>query len=428
MRKITSLVLVLTMLLAVVACSNDKEPNNTASPQGDNAEDGRQLEPGAELLVWASKEDLPFMNAVSKQFTEEHGVPITIQEVGAGDTLNKLTTDGPAQIGADLVTFTHDHLGKAVSAGLVLPNDVWQEETKSANKDNIIRAVSYGNIMYGYPLSIEANVMFYNKQLVPEPPTTFEEVVEFAKGYNDPEKAKFALMWEVENLYFNYMFIATTGGYVFGNNGVNFNDIGLNNEGAVEGVAYYGSLKDKLLPVRTGDVTYDIKKGQFLGGQLAMNIDGPWLIGELKKKGDTYGAVPIPSINGKPSVSFSGVKSWYVNSYTSYPNAAKSFAHFASSKEAQLLNFQLTGAAPSNSEVMLDADVQKDEFVTAIAKQFENSHPMPSIQEMSAVWIPIAAAMSDVWNNGADARKALDQAVGQIKDSISGGSSGGGGL
>lgn len=28
--------------------------------------------------------------------------------------------------------------------------------------------------------------------------------------------------------------------------------------------------------------------------------------------------------------------------------------------------------------------------------------------------------MSDVWNNGADARKALDQAVGQIKDSISG--------
>lgn len=174
MRKITSLVLVLTMLLAVAACSNDKEPNNIASPNGDNAEDGRQLEPGAELLVWASKEDLPFMNAVSKQFTEEHGVPITIQEVGAGDTLNKLTTDGPAQIGADLVTFTHDHLGKAVSAGLVLPNDVWQEETKSANKDNIIRAVSYGNIMYGYPLSIEANVMFYNKQLVPEPPTTFE--------------------------------------------------------------------------------------------------------------------------------------------------------------------------------------------------------------------------------------------------------------
>lgn len=307
MRKITSLVLVLSVLLAIVACSKDIETYNSASPKGDIAEDGLQLEPGAELLVWASKEDLPFMNAVSKQFTEKHGVPVTIQEVGAGDTLNKLTTDGPAQIGADLVTFTNDHLGKAVVAGLVLPNDVWQEDTQDANKDNIIQAVSYGNILYGYPLSIEAPVMFYNKQLVPDPPATFDEVVEFAKGYNDPEKAKFALMWEIENFYFNYIFIATTGGYVFGNNGVNFNDIGLNNEGAAEGVAYYGSLKERLLPVRTGDVTYDIKKGQFLGDQLAMNIDGPWIIGELKKDGDKYGAVPIPSINGKPSVSFSGL-------------------------------------------------------------------------------------------------------------------------
>ncbi|MNW40339.1 Cyclodextrin-binding protein precursor [compost metagenome] len=427
MKKMMSLVVALAALLAIVACSNDKtEPAGTAI-QTENSTDSEVLqEPGAELLVWASKEELPFINEISKQFTEKYGVPVTIQEVGASDTLGKLTTDGPAQIGADLVTFTHDQLGKAVAAGLVLPNDAWQEDTRKTNKDNVIQAVTYGNIMYGYPLSLESNVLFYNKQLVPEPPASFEEVVEFAKGFNDPAKSQYALMWEIENFYFNYMFIASDGGYVFGNNGVNFNDIGLNNEGAVKGVAYYGTLKDKLLPMRTGDVTYDVKKGLFLGGQLAMNIDGPWLIHELREQKDRFGAVPLPSINGKPAVSFFGVKSLYVNAYTKYPNAAKLFAHFASDKEAQLLNFQLTGAAPSHSELMTDPNVQKDEFVSAITKQFEHSQPMPSIQQMSSVWIPIAAAMADVWNNGTDAKTALDHAVGQIKDSISGGSSGGG--
>ncbi|SDF69395.1 arabinogalactan oligomer / maltooligosaccharide transport system substrate-binding protein [Fontibacillus panacisegetis] len=427
MKKMMSLVVALAALLAIVACSNDKtEPAGTAI-QTENSTDSEVLqEPGAELLVWASKEELPFINEISKQFTEKYGVPVMIQEVGASDTLGKLTTDGPAQIGADLVTFTHDQLGKAVSAGLVLPNDAWQEDTRKTNKDNVIQAVTYGNIMYGYPLSLESNVLFYNKQLVPEPPASFEEVVEFAKGFNDPGKSQFALMWEIENFYFNYMFIASDGGYVFGNNGVNFNDIGLNNEGAVKGVAYYGTLKDKLLPMRTGDVTYDVKKGLFLGGQLAMNIDGPWLIHELREQKDRFGAAPLPSINGKPAVSFFGVKSLYVNAYTKYPNAAKLFAHFASDKEAQLLNFQLTGAAPSHSELMTDPNVQKDEFVSAITKQFEHSQPMPSIQQMSSVWIPIAAAMADVWNNGTDAKTALDHAVGQIKDSISGGSSGGG--
>ncbi|MNN28172.1 Maltose/maltodextrin-binding protein precursor [compost metagenome] len=75
---------------------------------------------------------------------------------------------------------------------------------------------------------------------------------------------------------------------------------------------------------------------------------------------------------------------------------------------------------------MTDPNVQKDEFVNAITKQFEHSQPMPSIQQMSSIWVPIAAAMADVWNNGTDAKTALDHAVGQIKDSISGGSSGGG--
>ncbi|MFC5700738.1 extracellular solute-binding protein [Cohnella faecalis] len=435
MKKILSLVVVLSVIITLTACGEgtenkpdpDKEPSSTNSPSNEQP-DSHSPEPNAHLTVWASKEELTYVNAMSVQFTQLHDIPVVVQEVGAGDVLNKLTTDGPAQIGADLVTLTHDHLGEAVAAGLLLPNDIWQDETKRNNQENVLQAASYGNILYGYPLSLETYVMFYNKKLVSTPPSTFDEVIDFAKTYNDPGKGKFSLMWEMENLYFNYFFLATTGGYIFGNKGVNYNDIGINSEGAIEGAAYYGSLRDKLLPLKSGDVTYDIKKGQFLDGSLAMNIDGPWLIRELRAQGNTFGAAPIPSINGKPSVSLSSVKAWYVNSYSKYPNAAKLFANFASSKESQLKNFQLTGAVPSNLDAMKDPAVQQDEFVSAIIKQIEFSQPMPSIPEMGSVWIPVNSAMSDIWNKGVDAKQALDKAAGQIKDSIAVGSSGGGSL
>jgi arabinogalactan oligomer/maltooligosaccharide transport system substrate-binding protein len=258
--------------------------------------------------------------------------------------------------------------------------------------------------------------MFYNKKLIDKAPATFDEVKEFAKTFNDPKNNKYAFMWDIGNFYFSYPFLATTGGYVYGKNGQDKSDIGLNNEGAVQGAAYFASLKKDVLPLKSGDVNYDIKKGLFTAGTLAMNIDGPWAIGDIKKSGIDFGVAPIPSIDGHPSVSFSGVKAWYVNSYTKYPNAARLFARFASTKEAQLADFKLTGAIPANKEATGDPAVANDEIIKAFVEQFKNSQPMPSIPEMGNVWTPIGAALSDIWNEGKDPKAALDNAVKQIQD------------
>lgn len=398
--------------------ANNGAANNGAANANESAEPAEDLapEPGATLLVWESKEERPFVEQMMKEFKEKYGIEMKMEEIGAGDQVAKLTTDGPAGIGADVVLFPHDNLGKAVAAGLVLPNDVYAEEAATENSDVALKAVTYDGILYGFPRAVETYAMFYNKDLIATPPTTFDEVKEFAKTFNDTKKNKFAFMWDIGNFYFSYPFLATTGGYVYGKDGQDKTDIGLSNAGAVEGADYFKSLKSDVLPLKSGDVTYDIKKGLFTGGTLAMNIDGPWAIGDLKKSGINFGAAPIPSINGKPSVSFSGVKAWYVNSFTKYPNAAKLFARFASTKEAQLADFKLTGALPSNKEAAEDPSVQGDELVKAFLEQFKNSQPMPSIPEMGNVWTPIGAALSDIWNEGKDSKTSLDNAVKQIQD------------
>ncbi|MCR2807033.1 sugar ABC transporter substrate-binding protein [Paenibacillus soyae] len=428
---------VMTMIAAlfvVAACGGNNNGGNagnnantgaTEAPannaEGGTAAEGEDITPeeGATLLVWESKEERPFIEAIGKEFTEKYGIEIKFEELGAADQVNKLISDGPAGLGADVVVFPHDNLGKAVSAGLVLPNDFYAEQSKSENSELAVNAVSYDNVLYGYPRSVETYALFYNKALIPNAPKTFDEVVEFAKTFNDPAANKYALMWEVGNFYFNYPFIST-GGYVYGDNGQNKDDIGLNNEGAVAGMKYYGSLKNSILPMNSGDITYDIKKGLFTGGTLAMDINGPWTIADYKAAGIDFGVAPLPSINGQPASSFSGVKAFYVNSFSKYPNAARLFARFASTKEAQLKDFEMTGAIPANTEATADSAVQGNEIVKGFVEQFNQSTPMPSIPEMGNVWAPIGAAFSDVWNSGKDAKEALDNAVQQIKDANNG--------
>ncbi|NIK77893.1 arabinogalactan oligomer/maltooligosaccharide transport system substrate-binding protein [Paenibacillus castaneae] len=395
--------------------------NNTASNTTKDdaaAEEDIVPEAGAKLLVWESKEERPFVEAIAKEFTAKYGIEIKFEEIGAGDQVNKLVTDGPAGLGADVVLFPHDNLGKAVTAGLVLPNDYYEEQSKTENSEIAVNAVSYDGVLYGYPRSVETYALFYNKALIAEAPKTFDEVVEFSKTFNDTKNNKYGLMWDVANFYFSYPFIST-GGYVYGDNGQNKDDIGLNTEGAIAGLKYYGSLKS-ILPLNSGDINYDIKKGLFTGGTLAMDINGPWTIADYRNAGIDFGVAPLPSINGQPASSFSGIKAWYVNSFSKYPNAARLFSHYASTKEAQLKDYELTGALPSNIEAAADPTVQGNDIVKGFLEQFNQSTPMPSIPEMGNVWSPIGAAFSDVWNSGKDAKEALDNAVQQIKDANNG--------
>lgn len=392
--------------------------NNTTEPPAEESEDIAPEE-GATLLVWESKEERVFVEAIAKEFTEKYGIEVKYEELAGPDQVQKLLTDGPAGLGADVVLFPHDNLGKAVTAGLVLPNDFYEEQSKSENAETAVNAVTFDGMLYGYPRSVETYALFYNKALVTKVPQTFEEVEEFAKTFNDVPNNKFAIMWELGNFYFNYPFVAA-GGYVYGENGQNKDDIGLNNDGAIKGMQYFGSLKKSILPLNTGDITYDIKKGLFTAGTLAMDINGPWTIADYKAANIDFGVAPIPSINGLPASSFSGVKAWYVNRFSKYPNAARLFARFASTKEAQLKDFELTGAIPANSEAASSEAIQSNEIVKGFLAQFNQSTPMPSIPEMGNVWGPIGAAFSDVWNEGKDAKGALDNAVQQIKDANSG--------
>jgi arabinogalactan oligomer/maltooligosaccharide transport system substrate-binding protein len=438
MRKSKWLVLslVFAMVFVLAACgSKNNGDTASSSPSASSAapsasasasapassaaaSDQYKPEDGAKLVVWYSASERALIDDAAKAFKAKYGVDVTFQDVGPDKSIEKMITDGPAGVGADVFSAVHDRLGAAVQAGVVLPNDIHGEESTANNSEKAVNAWTIDGQLYGYPMSVETTAVFYNKDLIPEAPKTWDEVISFAKTFNDVKAQKYAYMWEVGNGYWSWGFFGGYGAYVFGKDGTDPADIGVNKPEGVEAAKFFESLKD-ILPIKAADIKADIKTSLFTSGKLAMNVSGPWQTQEFIKGVKNLGVAEYPTLpNGKSMMPFSGVKGFLVNANTKYPIAAKLFAQMVSSEEYQMKNFELFGSLPANKNVAASDKVSSDPFASVFLKQFDNSTPMPKISGMNAFWATHEAALASLWNNKADPQKTMDEWAKKIKDSI----------
>ncbi|MBA9088844.1 arabinogalactan oligomer/maltooligosaccharide transport system substrate-binding protein [Fontibacillus solani] len=429
--KLLNVLLLFVIVVALAGCggtasqtpTTEQNPDPTVAqePNGNSAaveETELKPEPGATLIVWDGGEDKALIESAGKVFAEKYGVSITFSEMSASESIGQMITDGPAGIGADVFMGVHDRTGSGVDAGVFLPNDWFEEETKANNNELAVLAVTTDDIMYGYPMSVETSAVFYNKDLISEVPADWNGVIEFAKTFNDPKANKFAYMWDIGSSYWNYGFFGGYGAYIFGNDGTDPTDIGLNSEQGVEAAKFYQSL-NAILPLQTSDVNKDIRKSLFSDGKLAMNVSGPWDTVSFGKTVKNLGVSVYPNLpNGQPMKPFSGVKAYYVSAHTKYPNAAKLFANLITSEEWQIKNFELTGALPANKKASENSKVTNDPFASVFLAQFKNSVPMPSIAEYAQYPTPMGAAVASLWNEGKDPKEVMDNMVNQMKSNF----------
>lgn len=433
MQKKLSVSLLLALTAMSIAACGSNNNSNTASNAAKGSEPAEssqasasssnesavtesdiQPEAGAELKIWVDKTERTFIESVLPVFTAKYGVKATVEEVNVPDQEGKLETDGPTGVAADVVTLPHDKVPQAAKANLLLPNDLFEEETRATALETAIQASTYDGILYGYPETIETYALFYNKDLIATPPKTWDEVIAFAKTFNDPANRKYAIAWN-HDTYFNSMFIQSFGGYIYGKDGTDPTDIGLNNEGAIEGMKFYQSLYD-VVPVKTTDNKYDIRTELFSTGKLAMLIDGPWSLASFRGKVN-MGVAPLPDLpGGKKTISMAGVRSFYVNSYTKYPNAAKLLARFLTTEEIQLKDFEMASIIPANKEANENEKIKNDPIINGFVEQFKNSTTMPSIPQINNVWLPAEAAFAAIWDNKDDVKGAMDKAVQSIQE------------
>lgn len=419
---------VLMFVLVVSACAPDREEapntnNDNQSTEQNNSENNDGANESGEasmpekpdkLLVWINDEDIAedVSLEIFEKYTNETGIEIEFERIALPDQIQELSLAGPTGDGPDLFFQPQDRLGDVVAQGLGLPFTYTDEELAGFS-DAAIDAFTFEDEIYGAPVAIETYFAFYNKSIMETPPTTLEEVFELSKDLTNPSENEYGFLIPPE-FYYLYSFINGYGGYVFGEEGGVYDpeDIGLNNEGAIEGLTKYQDFINEGLLPKT--LTVDVLDGLFSEGKVGMVVSGPWnmpIYGEAL--GDDLATAPLPEINGKGAPSFVGVKSWLLSYYSENPEWAEHLAKFMTNDENSQLYFDVTGELPPREEILDQID---DPIYEGYSAQVEFGTPMPNIPEMSPVWDMDDAI--ELINNGEDVKESLDDVVQNIKDKI----------
>lgn len=365
------------------------------------------------LLVWeADGFELDFIKAAAEKYQETHpDVKFEFNSIAHTDAVQKVELDGPAMVGPDVFAAPHDKLGQMVAGELILPNP-YTDVLASSFMPAAVNATTYGGVAYGYPLAIETYALFYNKDLIAEPPSTWEEVVAFCETFNDPAKDKFGMIWEVTAPYYNYIFLSAYGAELFGPDGTDKAAHNVNTPEAVKGMEYFGTLKDRMLPVNGDDLSYDFCSALFIDSQTAaMYITGPWNTKAILDAGINLGVATLPKLPDceNPPSSFSGVRAMFVSAFSEHPEEAQDFANFLVSKEMLELRYEMTNTIPPRTDITIE-----NEYNAGIMAQSQYAKPMPSIPAMEGYWSAMSSAFRNIWN-GADIPAELDAAATYIE-------------
>lgn len=377
-------------------------------------------EAGAELLIWTDNSTVDYMEYAGNEFNKDYGYDIDFSFRGIApiDSASRLIQDGGSTRVADVAEIEHDLLGKLVVAGGVMENLVSADRIKQDFMQNAVTAATMQDVGYGFPVSFATTVLFYNKDLLPSAPTSFEEIIEFSKGFNDKQQNKYALLWDIQNYYESRMFLTQFGAYEFGDNGTNAKDIGIASAEAQMGLTIM-----KKLQVANNSNPMDmrnpqVRRGLFSENKVAAIIDGPWAVQGYKDSGVNFGVVPMPTLGGQKLRTFSTVRLAVVSTYTEYPRAAQLFADYLSSEKMLSKRYEMTNAIPPMASVLKGISTNVSEATQAIIAQGFYADAMPSIPEMGYIWSPMASAITDLWVNDKSPKVVLERALSIIEEQI----------
>lgn len=406
--KYKSVLLVLILVITLgTGCSSQKEEQVVTDLN--LPEEDKIIEPewGANIVVWGNEDEKEFIELAITEFNKLHSnVTITFEAVNYLESADKIELYGQNGEGADVFSAPHDKVNRLLTAGLLLENNLIHSDQFF---QSAIDSVAYKGKIYGYPTEIITYALFYNKDIVQTPVNSFEDIFSFATEYNDSDSDKYAIIWEISDPYFDYMFLGGYNAILFGDQGKDREALGFNTNEGLEAMGFYQSLRN-IVEIDSDKIKRNMVIESFEKGKVPYLITGSWNINRLDED-INFGVTKLPLLpNDKTPVALASIRNNYVSSFTKYPKAAKLFANFMSSKEMLKKRFEITSQIPPR----IDVEVE-DDRVLGILQQAKYTVPMPSLSEINTYLTVFSSIYENIWN-GADIKEELEKATLNLKN------------
>lgn len=347
MKKFLQLVLALTLSFALlIGCGSIEETPEKAEAPKDP------------ITFWiyegACIEGEAIVAELMDEFTAETGYEVNLVAIPRAGFSTKLASATAVGENPDVAYMDQPAVALHAISGLLLDLTEYAHGTNGINVADFYPGAFETNLvgdrLFGLPLNHTTVAIFYNKDLVENVPTTWDEwVAEARRIYeaNDGEVAAFEQIWGGGGGAWLFpAFVHNAGGSMVNAEGtaVVFADTG-----GVEAVNLILDLYEySPIELRTAS-------NAFLNGLVAFKMSGPWEIGAFDESGINYGVMLMPTKEGTTHYSNIGGENIVIFEDAKNPDGAWELLKFLTRADVNSRFVKVTGNYPANK----NADIEE---------------------------------------------------------------------
>lgn len=354
-----------------------------------------------------------------------------------------LANDGPYGYGPDVLYQANDVIMQYATGKHIYPLPVEQMECYSEIPQTAWAAyeteVDGTTYTCGVPVNVQAPMLFYRTDLLPENwesewDDDGNQVPDMVENWSDlyayslsrhaEDSSKYGYMKSLYDVYFSSGFLFTYGGYVFGDNNTNPEDIGFSAGEAEKGAQVLlqlaGAMNEECIDDTITTNAYSkLADGTYFATMSTPDVYSTFL-DELTLAYESEGMsaeeaesaakenlvmTTLPKLPESGDLTdeeaatvemkaMGGVNGYAVSAYTKAPNACLAFIEFATSYEMVEKRCEMLGVSPARQDV---AEATGGITETLYAN-LENGNIvlMPSVQEVSQIWTPAQTFFTDL--------------------------------
>jgi len=337
-------------------------------------------------------------------------ITVNVQGQPFGSIVSAFTTASLANKAPDVVRLANDQIGGMVAAGFLTPLNSYGNSTFFGTYlPNAMKGVQYGAAgdYWALPENLNGLALYYNKALVPTPPTTTAQLISDAQAITVTSGTGTITTAGIVcgcsggfgGGYWWWPFLNGFGGSVF--NATNSKQPLLNSSAAVASVQFLNSLvtQYKVMPPT---LAYGAADTLFITGHAGMMINGPWDYSnyQTSNKSLSFGVAALPTVSstGKPLAPFLGSQDWSIASGKPANELAASwdFITFITNYNSQSNLVTLAGDSPSNAALASSSLVSGNPILAGFNAQYANDVAAVNTPEMSVVYSDIGTPLGNV--------------------------------
>jgi len=412
--------------LVLSACGGD-DGGSGGGGGGDVPSDTSQA--SGTVTFWdtsnATNEAPKFKELIAKFQTARPNIKVTYVNVPFSETQEKFRTAAQGNSGApDVlraeVAWTPDFASLGYLADLT--------DAVGDTSDFLPTPLSSNQLdgkLYGLPQVTDAPALLYNKAYLDKAgvavPTTWDELKTAAAKIKSSNPGVDSALFLQSGGYFSLPFIYSEGGDLLDVDG---KKITINSPEAVKG------MQDAVDLVQSGaaktDTTTDSYNNMmkaFKDGKVAMIINGPWAIADVKT-GKAFsdpaniGISPTPAGSAGKSGSPVGGHNYVIYSKSKVTEAAAEFIKYMSSAESQAFISAELGLLPTRSTAYDLPAVQSNATVSAFKDVMDKATARPWIPEGGGLFAALDTEYPKALSGKATAQEALDNVAKAWKSGV----------